>query len=587
MRTPLSVIFIALIFVPARSVAVTVPLDYPSIQSAIEALDRDPNLGSRIVVEPGVYPENLQLISGVTIRGRETARTILQSGVSGRPIITIDGVANASVLNFTLSDAANAVVVNNSINITIGGNVFTLGSNGVAIDVRDFSTVQVINNSFFNNAVGVSRPGSLVEVTNNIFAENTATTTNNRAGLGISSNCYFMNGDRDIGDENPTFGDPQFVDTTRGDFHLRQGSVCIDIGLGVDVIDGTIADAGAYGGIFADAIPFPVQNLVALGSPATAGEFNLELAWTANLSYLVSNDNNPGSYRVHYNRDAPGPPYTGDDARDSNGMLTPSPVDVGDVTRYTLEGLMPAVEPPAAPVLLQASPRNQTVGLQWSRVEGATSYTVYFGVTTSDENTLEVGNITSAEIKGLENGIPHRFRVTATAQSTYYLAVTARDSTARRNESDFSRERAVAVGDNREGPPSNELRATPQLVAPYPDVPNDDECFIATAAFTSDSAPAVQILRDFRDGMLLRSRFGRHFARWYYARGPIAARVLNRHPTLKPLVRAALWPLILLVLFITNAPYGFKLLVATLVGSLLLLRLTRWWIFFSKRDDNL
>jgi uncharacterized protein (TIGR03437 family) len=65
-------------------------------------------------------------------------------------------------------------------------------------------------------------------------------------------------------------------------------------------------------------------------------------------------------------------------------------------------------------------------------------------------------------------------------------------------------------------------------------------CFIATAAFGSDMAGQVQLLRLFRDRLLLPRSWGRSFVNWYYSWSPVAASWLRDHPFMRRLTRAAL-----------------------------------------------
>ena len=69
-------------------------------------------------------------------------------------------------------------------------------------------------------------------------------------------------------------------------------------------------------------------------------------------------------------------------------------------------------------------------------------------------------------------------------------------------------------------------------------------CFIATAAWGSDMQDDVRYLRAFRDNYLLTNRAGRWFVRQYYHYSPPLADYIRRHPRLRQLVRAALWPLV-------------------------------------------
>ena len=117
--------------------------------------------------------------------------------------------------------------------------------------------------------------------------------------------------------------------------------------------------------------------------------------------------------------------------------------------------------------------------------------------------------------------------------------------------------------------PHGELMAMPEEVVPYPDLP-DKGCFVATAAFGADWVAEVQVLRDFRDHYLLTHEPGRAFVDWYYRHGPVAARYLDQHEVLKPLVRGALWPLVALAAFILGASVAVKVWVAFLLIMLVI-----------------
>ncbi|HEY7670783.1 MAG TPA: CFI-box-CTERM domain-containing protein [Gammaproteobacteria bacterium] len=554
----------------AATAQIVVPDDFATIQAAINAAAP----GETVTVRAGSYTESITLRSDITVRGEEAARTFLRpAGTGPGPTVAIVGKSDVVLANFTLLDARVGILVENAMDVVVANTIFD-GAATAALDADAISSLDAENNVFRRNAIAIRRGSIETQVTNNIFAENTITVSN--LGLAnpegnIEYNCFFRNADllqggvdRGLG-TNVKIGDPLFASAVNGDFHLREGSPCIDAGTGLDGIDATVADLGAYGGSRADVRPFPVPLPGAANASATTPPpYAIRLTWEANLGYLVADSANPGGYRVYYSLNAAGPPYAGTDA---GAGAQPSPIDVGNVTTYTLTGLMPVASNAGPPNLLSAEPRNGAIALTWSAAPVATAYRVLYGRASVNENQIDVGNITTFTVTGLQNGVTYRFAVASITTPKYFLAVTVRDNTQNRNESAFSPEQSLTLGPVSVSAASNELVGIPEVTAPVPDLP-DEGCFIATAAYSGESAPAVLVLRDFRDRYLKTHALGLAFVHAYYALSPPLARYLDAHPRLKPAVRAALTPLVAVALFMLRSAWSAKLAVAVLLCAL-------------------
>ena len=63
------------------------------------------------------------------------------------------------------------------------------------------------------------------------------------------------------------------------------------------------------------------------------------------------------------------------------------------------------------------------------------------------------------------------------------------------------------------------------------------ECFIATAAYGTDTAKELDILREFRDEVLLSSSLGAKFVSFYYKTSPFIAKIISQNEVLRALVR--------------------------------------------------
>jgi hypothetical protein len=65
-------------------------------------------------------------------------------------------------------------------------------------------------------------------------------------------------------------------------------------------------------------------------------------------------------------------------------------------------------------------------------------------------------------------------------------------------------------------------------------------CFIATAAYGTDTAKEIDILREFRDTVLLPNSLGAEFVSLYYKISPPIANFISQHEVLRTAVRVGL-----------------------------------------------
>lgn len=531
-----------------------VPDDFSSIADALAAVAGTNN--ATVIVEPGTYNENFSLPNDVVLRGRETARTFLR-GTGAGPVITAAGTQGSRVSNFTFTGTAgDAISVSGGSNLIVSNNVFAAGTDRTAIRVVSASPV-IEHNVFFENGTAIEVGGNGLTIRNNAFVRNTVTLAPTPVDEGaIANNGFFDNGATTTFGVNVVSADPLFVATGDLDFHLRAGSPYINAGTGTnDGLDNTTADIGAYGGERAEGIPFPVGRPTIVSTTATT----IELRWPANAWYQV------GGYRLYYDNDQSGTPYTGTGAG-------ASPIAVGNVTEYTLTNLSPPV-PPAAPVLAQPEPVNGALKLSWSAVPAATGYVVNYGIASTGENAIDVGNVTRHTLSGLQNGTTYRVTVNAYTTARYFLAVSAFAGFGANPEGELSDDVSTTVGSPVPGAASNEITDFPEAVVPFPNLPDKGGCFIATAAYGHYSAAEVQLLRRFRDRYLLTHAPGQAFVAWYYRHSPRWVQALDAHPWVKPVARVALLPAVGIAGFLLRTPPAVQM--GVVLALVALLRVTR------------
>jgi hypothetical protein len=98
-------------------------------------------------------------------------------------------------------------------------------------------------------------------------------------------------------------------------------------------------------------------------------------------------------------------------------------------------------------------------------------------------------------------------------------------------------------------------------------------------------AEGIQILREFRDEYLLTNPLGRTFVDSYYRVSPPIADFITDHPSLKPVVRAALVPAVAMSTVVVNTTPAEKMIIIGLL-ALATVAVIIWAIRRRGRDSE-
>lgn len=162
------------------------------------------------------------------------------------------------------------------------------------------------------------------------------------------------------------------------------------------------------------------------------------------------------------------------------------------------------------------------ITLEWDPPDNptdVTGYMVHYGTGSGAYSmSVDVGNTTNYTVSNLIDG------------ETYYFSVVAYNTAG--TQSEYSNEIAAAA------------TTSDVSTAGAGGGGGGGGCFIATAAYGSYLDPHVMVLREFRDKVLLKNKFGRMFVAFYYKNSPPIADRIREIGALRLATRLALTPFV-------------------------------------------
>lgn len=284
-----------------------VPGDFSAIQLAIDAASG----GDTVLVAPGVYTENLQLRSGITLRGEDARTTILDGQGRGENLVDFTGARDVVITGFTFrgvgqregcanpSDVlacsgnwysagvyadghsavgdstcaettgliAGNVFAGNDIGVllyylpqvVIANNLFVENRNALVANHFGDSRGLVLHNVFYGNTTAISWASAYLHVVNNVFSGShrgvqDSWDTPGRSMCNVFDELSIPTSNSSANDSGNVLGNPLFTNPEAGDFSLAPGSVGVDAGCfspELQDLDGSPPDTGAFGGPWA------------------------------------------------------------------------------------------------------------------------------------------------------------------------------------------------------------------------------------------------------------------------------------------------------------------------------------------------
>jgi hypothetical protein len=164
-----------------------------------------------------------------------------------------------------------------------------------------------------------------------------------------------------------------------------------------------------------------------------------------------------------------------------------------------------------------------------------------------------VGNLSSVEVclvykKSTDSAWSSPDWVSKSADGSYAESLTGLDSDTQYDfKAQLRYDSTVIEGTTRQF--TTEAPSTPE-----PE-PSGGYCFIATAAYGTPTAEQLDVLREFRDAVLLESTVGSRFVTLYYQLSPPVADFIARSDTLRTLVRELLVDPIVWIVEVTGSTW--------------------------------
>ena len=209
-----------------------------SIQTAIDSG------AQRVLVEPGIYQENIVIPGGVELIGAGADNTILQPPAGADWLISAEGVVHSSISGIALDGTGQNVVgirADDNAEYLLGQRLL-IKNTGTAIAAADSRTdLELVNLNIVKNTAGIAATNCApIDTRNTIFAFNTGTALSYETCAKPQShqyNLYWENG-TDISPAEPgaaeLFLNPLFRNVAADDFRTEDDSPVVDAGNPLD-----------------------------------------------------------------------------------------------------------------------------------------------------------------------------------------------------------------------------------------------------------------------------------------------------------------------------------------------------------------